>query len=63
MKANFKTLVLYSDTDSLICKIELENLFEDLKNNDAIYQEYDFSNYNEDNRLHSKHQKLETLKF
>ena len=61
MKANFQTLLVYSDTDSLIYEIELEDLYEDLNKNDAIYQEYDFSNYNEDNQLYSKHQKLETL--
>ena len=63
MKAFFKTLVLYSDTDSLIYEVESEDMYEDLNNNDAIYQEYDFSNYNEYNWLYSKHQKLEKLKF
>ena len=46
MKANFKTLVLSSDTDSLIYEIESKDLYEDLKNNDAVCQDYDFSNYN-----------------
>ena len=63
MKPNFRTLVLYSDTDSLIYEIELDDLYEGLKNNQAINQEYDFSNYAEDNPLYSKHQKLETLNF
>ena len=39
---------------------ELKDLY---RNNDALYQEYDFSNFNEDNRLYFKHQKLEILKF
>ena len=63
MKPNFRTLVLYSDTDSLIYGIESDDLYEDLKNNQAINQEYDISNYAEDNPLYNKHQKLETLKF
>ena len=49
MKEKFKTLVLYSDTDSMIYKIELGGLYEDLKNNDTINQGYDFSNCNENN--------------
>ena len=63
MKAYFETLVLHFDTDSLIYEIELEDLYDHLEKNDAIYQEYDFSNYSEDNKLYSKHQKPETLKF
>ena len=63
MKPNFRALVLYSDTDSLIYEIESDDLYEDLKNNQAINKEYDFSNYAEDNPLYDKHQKLETLKF
>ena len=47
----------------MIYKIEWEDFYQDLKNKDAFFQEYDFSKYNEDNRLLSKHQKLETLKF
>ena len=63
MEANFETLVLYSDTESLIYETESEDLYKNLNNNDAFYQEYDFSNYYEDMRLHSKLQKLEALKF
>ena len=63
MKPNFRTLVLYSDTDSLTYEIESEDLYEDLKNNQAINQEYDFSKYAEDNPPYNKHQKLKTLKF
>ena len=44
-------------------EIESDDLYEDLKNNQAINQEYDFSNYAEDNPLYNKHQKLETRKF
>ena len=53
----------FSQTDSLIYEIESDDLYEDLKNNQAVNQEYDFSNYAEDNPLYNKHQKLETLKF
>ena len=63
MKGKFKTLVFFSDTDSLIYKVESEHLYEDLTSKDAIHQEYDFSNYNKDNRLYSKHRKLEAFKF
>ena len=63
MKPNFRTLVLYSDTDSLIYEIESEDIYADLKENEQVHPEFDFSNYKEDNQLYSKHQKLETLKF
>ena len=63
MKPNVRTLGLYSDTDSLIYEIESDDLYEDLKNNQAINQECDFSIYAEDNPLYNKHQKLETIKF
>ena len=36
MKPNFRNLVLYSDTDSLIYEIESDDLYENLKNNQAI---------------------------
>ena len=48
MKPTFRTLVLYSDTDSSIYDIESDDLYEDLKNNQTINQEHDFSNYAED---------------
>ena len=63
MKANFKTLVLFSDRDSLSYEIESEGLNEVLKNSEANYQEYGFSNYYEDNRLFSERQMLETFMF
>ena len=63
MKSNFRTLVLYSDTDSLIYEIESEDLYADLKQNEQVHPEFDFSSYKEDNQLYSKHHKLETLKF
>ena len=63
MKQNFRTLVLYSDTDSLNYEIESEDLYADLKQNEQVHPEFDFSNYKEDNQLYSKHQKLETVKF
>ena len=63
MKPNFRTLLLYSDTDSLIYEIESEDLYADLKQNKQVHPEFDFSNYKEDDQLYSKHQKLETLKF
>ena len=47
----------------LVDEIELEQLYEDFKNHDSIYQEYDFPNYIEHNQLNSKHQKREKLKF
>ena len=63
MKPNFKTLVLYSDTDSLIFEIESEDLYKNLKENESIYNEFDFSNYRADNQLYSKIQKLKKLNF
>ena len=63
MNSNFRTLVLYSDTDSIIYEIESEYLYADLKQNEQVHPEFDFPNYKEDNQLYSKHQKLETLKF
>ena len=56
MKPNFKTLVLYSDTDSLIYEIESDDLYKNLKENESIYNEFDFSNYRADNQLYSKTQ-------
>ena len=47
VKPNFRTLVLYSDTDFLIYEIQSDDLYGDLKNNQAINQEYGFSNYAE----------------
>ena len=49
MKPNIRTLVLYSDTDSLIYEIESEDLYADLKQNEQVHPEFDFSNYKEDN--------------
>ena len=63
MKPNFRTLVLYPDTGSLIYEIESDDLYGDLKNNQVINQEYDFSIYAENNPLYNKHRKLETLKY
>ena len=47
----------------MIYETNSEDFYEDLKNNGGIYREYDFSNYNENNRLYSNHPKVETLKF
>ena len=63
MKPSFKTLVLQSNTDFLIYEIESDDLYKNLKEIESIYNDFNFSNYREDNQLYSKNQKLETLKF
>ena len=63
MEPIFKTLVLFSDTDSLIYKNESQVLYENLRENNQVYPQFDFSNYNEDDQLLSKHQKPANLKL
>ena len=47
MKPNCETLVLYSDTDSLIYEIESHDLYKNLKENESIYNEFDEGRYSE----------------
>ena len=43
--------------------MESYDLYKNLKENESIYNNFDFSNYRGDYHLYSKNQKLETLKF
>ena len=64
MRQNFQCRLLYSDTDSLIYRIESNDLYEDLANQSAeVKKEFDFSSYPEDHALHVNNNKSEVLKF
>ena len=62
-KANFKTLVLNSNTDSFNDNVHSENLCEYFEISVKKHKVYDFSNYNEHNWLYSKHQIPKNHKF
>ena len=64
MRQNFQCRLLYSDTDSLLYRIESKDLYEDLANQSAeVKNEFDFSSYPEDHPLHDNNNKSEVLKF
>ena len=64
MRQNFQCRLLYSDTDSLIYRIESNNLYRDLANQSAeVKNEFDFASYPEDHALHDNNNKSEVLKF
>ena len=60
MRQNFQN----TDTDSLIYRIESNDLYQDLANQSAeVKNEFDFSSYPEDHALHDNNNKSEVLKF
>ena len=62
MRQNFQCRLLYSDTDSLIYRIESNNLYQGLANQSAeLKKEFDFSSYPEDHALHDNNNKSEVL--
>ena len=64
IRQNFQSRLLYSDTDSLIYKIESNDLYQDLANQSAeIKNQFDFSSYPEDHALRDNNNKSEVLKF
>ena len=65
MRQNFQCRLLYSDTDSLIYRIESNDLYQDLASQSAeVKNQFDFfSSYPEDHALHDNNKKFEVLKF
>ena len=64
MRQNFQCRLLYSDRDSLLYRIDSNDLYEDLANQSAeVKNEFDFSSYPEDHPLHDNNNKSEVLKF
>lgn len=63
MKNYFSCTLLYSDTDSLMYKIETKDLYDDLELVQKELDCFDFSNYPEGHRLQNRKNKMKTLKF
>ena len=53
---------MVSDTDSLLCRINCEDLYRELEESNVLDQ-LDFSNYPEDHKLYSEENKRVVLKF
>ena len=62
MQSSFDCQLLYSDTDSLLYRINCEDLYRELKESNVLDQ-FDFSNYPEDHELYSEENKRVVLKF
>ena len=62
MRSSFDCPLLYSDTDSLLYRINCEDLYRELKESKVLDQ-FDFSNYPEDHELYSEENKSVVLKF
>ena len=62
MRSSFDCRLLYSDTDSLLYRINCEDLYRELKESNVLDQ-FDFSNYPEDHELYSEENKRVVLKF
>ena len=64
MRQNLQCRLLFSDTDSLIYRIESNDLYQDLANQSAkVKNEFDFSSYPEDHALHDKNNYSGMLKL
>ena len=63
MKPNFDCKVLYSDTDSLLYRINTIDFYENIRRNIHILQHFDFSNYPSQHPLFSKVNEYVVLKF
>ena len=62
MRTNFWCPLLYSDTDSLLYKVETTDLYADLAKK-KVCTEFDFSNYANNHPLHSDVNHSRVLKF
>ena len=62
IRANFggKASLLYTDTDSLLFEVEIENIYADMKRNS---EEYDFSDYSKDHSCYSAENRKVVGKF
>ena len=63
MKPNFDCKVLYSDTDSLLYRIDTIDVYADIRRKIIIFQHFDFSNYPSQHPLFSKAKEYVVLKF
>ena len=62
MRSSFDCRLLYSDIDSLLYQINCEDLYRELVESNVLDQ-FDFSNYPEDNKLYSEENKRVVLNF
>ena len=62
MRLSFDCRILYSDTDSLLYRINCEDLYRELEESNVLDQ-FDFLNYPEDQKLYSEKNKRVVLKF
>ena len=62
MRSSFDCRLLYSDTDTLLYRINCKNLYLELKESNALDQ-FDFSNYPKGHELYSEENKCIVLKF
>ena len=64
MRAHFYCRLLYSDTNSLLYKIQSTDFYEEFARKPAsVVSEFDFSNYPNDHYLYSSEKKRVVLKF
>ena len=62
MQSSFDCRLLYSDTDSLLYRINCEDLYRELKESNVLDQ-FDFSNYPKNHELYSQENQRIVLKF
>ena len=62
MRSWFDCRLLYYDTDSLLCRINCEDLYRELKES-KVFEQFDFSNYPEDHELYSEENRRLVLTF
>ena len=62
MRSSFDCRLLYSDNDSLLCRINCEDLYRELKESN-VHDQFDFSNYPEDQDMNSEENRRIVLKF
>ena len=63
VRANFWCSLLYSDTDSLLYKVETTDLYADLSKKKEVGTEFDFLNYQDNHPLYSDVNHSRVLKF
>ena len=63
MRANFRCSLLYSDTDSLLYKVETTDLYADLAKKKEVCTEFGYSNYPDNHPLYSDVNHSRVLKF
>ena len=62
MRSPFDCRLLYSDTDSLLYRINCDDLYRGLEESNVLDQ-FDFSNYQADHKLYNEENKRIVLKF